>query len=131
MKRILISALSFISLLNAADNKEISLHIHDKLYKGYHLAEAENHLFSFIGINKKGTLTSIVALRRSSLDFVEYTWSNKVSYHCYTEWFEKHSRLYIRPFSSAEPKDISIFRRAHKLSLLYLTTHGKHSESIS
>lgn len=147
MKQILITALYFISLINAADDqKEIELKLGDglssRIFKGYALNKMESTFLSFIGIHQVADNFTIVrAEYRKDKDcifgdkggFEEYTFSHRFggrdSYAC---WDGYHYRSQY--FDDHDARDSDDYKRsmAKALSLcnFYIKIHAQRALGI-
>lgn len=141
MKQILIIALCFISLINAADDqKEIERTITDIPYRGYTLSEKECKPFSFVGvgirqIGNSDNCLAIAAQIRTVWDddfspyLIEYRINNDQNepseYLKYKRCFGGTCRC--RKFTQSDPADHKLTSKALTLLQLYTITDAKRT----
>lgn len=138
MKRILIVALCFMSLLNAADDdEEIERTINGTTYRGYVLGEEECDCLNFIGMQKDGDQTTIIAQERGTFypffntieHFFQYSFYGNHNSRYNPLYLEYHGSEVIEPlyFNPSHFKDYEITLKAFELLRLYNSTHAKRT----
>jgi hypothetical protein len=138
MKRILILVLCFIPLLNAADNdEEIERTINGTTYKGHILGEEEHANINFIGIQKAGDKTTIIARARGTFYpffndtelFAQYSFHGDHNNHDNPFYLEHRGPFIIESahFNPSDFNDYEITLRAFELFRLYNATHAKRT----
>lgn len=132
MKRVLIIALCFIPLINAADDKEIAHRIAGMPYRGYILDIKENSVYSFVGIWKfEGTSFLGIAAqfrgnRHDHPDFVECVLNNDQNKPSSYQIELGISHQHVE-FTQSNPADHKFTSKALTLLQLYTSTHAKRT----
>lgn len=142
MKKILIIAICFMPLINAADDtneieRELGDLYHKRIFKGHALDKEEHHLASFVGIHQSPSFTIIRAEYREDEGCIfgtkggyeEVTFNHSGSpsnYQCYNGYHYHSSHIL-----NNDPQDIDSksMQRALSLCAFYFKIHEKKSNT--
>lgn len=137
MKRTLITALCFIPLISGMDDdEEIERTINGTTYKGHILGEEEHANINFIGMQKDGDKTTIIAQARGTF----YPFFNRTELFAQYSFYGRHDNSFYleyqgpfiiesKHFNPSDFKDFEITIRAFELFRLYTSTHAKRTLS--
>lgn len=127
MKKILITALCFISVINAADDKKTTVQIYDEIYNGYVLSKEESDQYNFIEMRRNEDATIVFVQKRNPNELIKYSINDNPNDTSYELTIWGPSSCFYDPFK--EYRAPHKMNQARALFRLYDSIHAKRMDS--